>query len=410
MKNLNQKIDSSALGFSIIFILLIGLFTTGLIFISGANKRIETFFLGKEKMLINNQSSAHYFANQSELLQEKLVHSSGDTTSLVQKSWAGFKVINSKTYHHGKNVNRSFIYGVVPEEKLPTLYLAEKNQKLSIGGDTKIEGWIKTPKRGIARASISGKPFKGSKLYSGKMELSDKSLPKLKSNLFDLKASKFYQIPRLEKLPMDTTFSFDLETHFYTSTSTVELDGFLHGNVIIHSLEKVIIDAQADLDNVLIIAPKVEINENFSGRIHVIAHNRIDCAENVQLLYPSTLILNEIVKSSNSQTNGIYIGPNSMVLGGVGLISSAPNFRNPLLLDIDQSLIAGLVYSTGETQLKGKVYGSLMTSKFTLNTGGGVYGNHLLDATISDKIPEDFVFPDWLGDAKIMSAKLIECL
>lgn len=410
MESLSSKVQSSALGYSITFVLFVGLMTSGLVLVSGVNRRIETIFLGNDKMLVHNQVSANYFADQDDLESETLIHSSGDTTQLTQKKWAGYKLVTATTVRKNKKIKRAFIYGSVFEEKISTLYLAERNQKLSIGGTTKIEGWIKAPKRGIQRANISGKPFKGNKLFKGKLEISEKHLPKIKSELLKLKANNYFDLPVLEKLPFDSSFSFEEKTQLYTSKSKIELNGFLRGNLIVHSLERVIIHSQADLDKILIIAPVVEIRDNFKGRINVIAHQRIDCLKNVQLKYPSTLILNEITKNLSDSPNGIYIGENSSVIGGVALISSDPNFRKPLFLNLNGSLVAGLIYNVGETQLKGQVYGSVMTSKFILKTGGGVYGSHLVDAIISNKIPKNFAYPDWLKEITNTRTELIECL
>ena len=74
------------------------------------------------------------------------------------------------------------------------------------------------------------------------------------------------------------------------------------------------------------------------------------------------------------------------------------------------ALIGGLVYNMGETELNARIIGHLYTQKFTLRAGGGVYVNHLLDATVSStQLPDYFCIPAWLEKLENGKPKIISC-
>ena len=56
-----------------------------------------------------------------------------------------------------------------------------------------------------------------------------------------------------------------------------------------------------------------------------------------------------------------------------------------------KAVVYGQVFSCGTIDLKGCVYGSVLTNKFILRTPSAVYENHLLDATIDvSKLPVEY--------------------
>ncbi|NRA13352.1 MAG: hypothetical protein HRT57_15505, partial [Crocinitomicaceae bacterium] len=208
----------------------------------------------------------------------------------------------------------------------------------------------------------------------------------------------------------DSNYSFTEKTSLFTQGEAFTITHRLKGNIIIHSATAIVISESAQLENVILMAPSIRFEKGFKGSVQAIARHEIICEENVRLKYPSSLIINELNGMTNAEQSAIRIGKNAYVLGGVLLISKKSNFRKPLLLEVLEGTIAGLVYNQGETELRGKIIGSLYTNKFTLHAGGGIYGDHLLDATISsEQLPEDFIMPNWLMDVKSTKPILLSC-
>src|SRR5688500_6836812 len=101
-----------------------------------------------------------------------------------------------------------------------------------------------------------------------------------------------------------------------------------------------------------------------------------------------------------------------MVLGGVLLTTQQYDYRKPPFLEVRKdALIAGLVYNGGETELFGSVVGSLYTNQLIARVGGGSYGNHLVDALISQNdLPADFLMPLWLEEQSKVQSKVLAWL
>ena len=93
------RIPSSALGYAIAFMLLIGFVTSGVLFISSTNKRLEINYALREHMLLNNYLSIQHGARNQEAGGQLLVHSSGDSTMITRKNWGAYRVVVAETFH-----------------------------------------------------------------------------------------------------------------------------------------------------------------------------------------------------------------------------------------------------------------------------------------------------------------------
>jgi len=394
------KIESSALGYAISFLLLVGLITSGIVFISSVNKRIEINYELDEHLLFNNYFSLKYGAKLLETGETEIVHPSGDTSKLSVKEWGAFRVIFSKTHHGNKKVEKSALVGYKSISRYPALYLPDNRQVIKLCGKTIIEGDVYSSDRGFERGYIAGKNFEGSKLFDGVKKQSEKTLPKLKSYVKELGIELFRKdVSKIEGIEKDTAFNFSEQTSLWSTTDPIQLKNRITGNIVIHSFDSIFIAASAVLKNIILIAPIIHFEKGFTGSVQAIASEQIFCEEDVILNYPSSLILNVDNETDSKIEHKIYIGHNSKVIGGILLVSKKRNFRNPVYLEIDQALVGGLIYNEGTTEIKGKVIGSVYTSEFGLKTGGGEYTNYLLDATLSmQQLPKSFIMPNWLEE------------
>lgn len=399
-QSLNHKIKSSALGYAISFLLLIGLMTSGIVFISSVNKRVELNYELEEHLLFNNYFSLKYGAKLLETGETEIIHPSGDTSKLSIKEWGAYRAIVSKTHHGKKKVEKSALFGFRSLSRYPALYLPDNRQVVKLCGKTLIEGDVYTSDRGFERGYIAGKNFEGSKLFDGVKKPSEKTLPKLKNYLSSIGIDMFRKdVLKIEGIEKDTIFNFSEQTSLWSTTSPIQLKNKITGNVVIHSFDSIFVTSNSILKNVILIAPIIHFEKGFKGSVQAIASQHIFCDEDVVLNYPSSLILNVEDETGSKIEHKIYIGNNSKVIGGVLLISKKRDFRNPVYLEIDQAIVGGLIYNEGTTEIKGKVIGSVYTADFGLRTGGGEYTNYLLDATLSmQQLPKNFIMPNWLEE------------
>jgi hypothetical protein len=406
---LNQRIDASALGYAISFLLMVALLCTGVLLVSSVNKRLEHFYLTKEHLVFDNYVSLQLGAEMKSETKQ-LIHVSGDTSLIIKKQWGAFEIVTSNTFHKSLHIESSVLIGHETSNDIPTLYIPENNQPLKLAGDALVEGEVFVSERGVDRAYIAGRSYSRNKLIDGKISKSERFLPALGNgiSLFEVEnLVKNTQI--IEQLPKDSTFSFQTKTALYQSFDVVILDGKLKGNLIIRSFEKIIVTEKSNLEHVILIAPEIIFEKNTKAVTQVIALKRIVLESEVRLLYPSVCVLQEEKPEMDGKIHEILIGENAKVLGGILLRSSQPDFRKPLLLKIaEQAVVAGLVYNVGETEIKGSVIGHCYTNALVLRYGGGENSNHLLDCTLSSvKLPKGFVFPNWLKNTQEIKNKII---
>jgi hypothetical protein len=407
-----SKLNASALGYAITFLFLVGLVCTGVIFISSVNKRLELNYNLKEHIIMDNYLSLQIGATNESTVRKEIIHPSGDTTELTVKLWGSFKVIVATTKHNNRQIKKATLLGYEVTEVLPVLYLPDNNQALKLIGDTKIEGIAYLPERGVERGYIAGKNYVHEKLLYGEQKVSEKTIPKLKFQFENLSLESYVtNTKKIDGITKDTIFDFDQPTSLYTSIEPIYLSNVIKGNIIIHSFDSIYVSNQCKLENVILISPKVRFEKGFIGSVQVIAHEQIICEEKVRLTYPSTLILNELKINVESGNRSVTLKQNAQVRGGVLLVSQQNNSRKPIQLKMDhKSLISGLVYNTGNTEIRGRIIGHLYTNNFRLIEGGGEYTNHLLDVLLSsDRLPKDFIIPNWLEKCEVGKFKFISC-
>ena len=393
--------NSSALGYAIVFLLLIGLICSGVLFISSVNKRLEYNYTMKEHLIMDNSLSLIIGANLENQSSKTIVHPAGDTTQLIIKQWGAFKMIVAKTFHKNKIQQKTALSGIENNDNLPAFYLADNNQALKLAGNTKIEGLAYLPERGVESAYITGKSYSNDKLIYGDQKKSENFLPKIKEKYLNITFETFIKdCKKVEDIGKDSTYSFDTKTNLYSTISPIIIDHTIKGNIVIHSFDSIYVSSNAKLENVILISPKIRFQKEFKGSVQAIATNQIVCEENVILSYPSTLYLNENTFNISEKNNQIILKEKAKVLGGILMLSSQSNFRKPILLYIaTNSVASGIVYNQGSSEILGSIIGYCYTQNLHLKAGGGEYTNHLMDCVISSKLlPNKFIIPDWLEE------------
>jgi hypothetical protein len=405
----NKRVNASALGYAISFLLMIALLCTGVLLISSVNKRLEHFYLTKEHLVFDNYVSLQFGAIMKSSTRE-LIHYSGDTSLILKKQWGAFEIITSNTFHKSLHIESSVLIGHETSNDIPTLYIPENNQPLKLAGDALVEGDVFISERGVDRAYIAGRSFSRNKLIDGKISKSERFLPALGDGISLLEVENLVKnTQKVEQLPTDSTFSFQDKTTLYEVFDPIVLNQKLKGNLIIRSFDKITVTEKSHLEHVILIAPEIIFEKNTKAVTQVIAQKRIVLESDVKLLYPSVCVLQEEKPELDGKIHEILIGENAQVLGGVLLRSSQPDFRKPLRLSIaSQSVVAGLVYNSGETEIKGSIIGHCYTNALVLRYGGGENSNHLFDCTLSsEKLPKGFVFPNWLKNHPKETSKII---
>lgn len=405
---MKSKLKAGAMSYAIILSIVVGALCMSLIWITAAYRSTRIKTKNEEKLVVNLLSGIKAATSQTNIEDNDFILINGDSVFVKKSNWGMFNYYIVRAVKNGKSLQRSFLAGSEIKKKLPAIYLADNIRSLKIARNTIIRGTVYSPKGRIKDANISsGQENSNTKPFKGKLIESNKQLPELKDQLKNSQYDElvtFENEKQIDKLPFDSLFSFNQPTSRFSQSIPIYLEHNLRGNIIIESRDSIIVRNTSNLENVILKAPFIRFEIGFSGTVQVYAEDGVVLEESVQLQYPSSIYLHDHSRvTERTDTTVIHLQEKASVLGGVLLRSESPDFRNLIKLNIEKNAtIVGLVYNEGETQVRGTILGSLITRKLYLNTESSSYENHLLDGEINiNKVPEYFIYPDWLkGYAK----------
>jgi hypothetical protein len=326
-----------------------------------------------------------------------LFNDGNDFVSITKATWGGYCLI--KTEAEAKYCRKSAIALVgkdIFENEKIALYMVDKGQFLSVCGKTVIKGDSYLPKSGVRRAYIEGKSFSGTKIIDGKIQKSKEILPSLNSDMIGSNRQYLNGQESVSDSLIDMNFLLKSDTlknsfykktlAFYSSKWVTLSNKVLNGNIRIISTKGVTITNSVQTTDIIVYAPKIEIERGFSGNLQLFASDTILVNDGVRLLFPSFLAIPE----TQNPKAYISIGKDCNVLGDVLLSFKGDTKNNKLQCILNaSSAITGRVYCNGRFEIKGAANGTVYTSGFILRTLGSTYENHLLDAVINfDGLPE----------------------
>jgi len=397
MSKIGYRVKSSAMFYALFLLSIVSIVIAGLFQLSSLNQQLE-FKLELESILVNNSKSGLVYAkayfqelpsNQETTI--RLFDKGIDSVVISKRNWGGYQIIESKAVHNSNSFTKVVLVGSQDETQLSNLYLADQGRPLSLCGKTRLEGSCLLPKSGIKRAYISGQNYQGTDLIYGSKHDSKKQLPKINDelilnlNLSSGQKQEWNNDIEDLKVPFDS-----IGIHLFSNNPIYINSQTLKGQIVVESADSIVVSSNSVLADVILKSPKIIIEENFRGSFQCLANQNISIEKNVVLEYPSVLGL---VETKNGlKASSIYISTNVQLIGSVFLLSESPDFRKPIKLSVEEeSIINGFVYCDGQTELKGTINGSLYTKSFYLKTASSAYQNHLLNAKISDNLPDEFI-------------------
>lgn len=408
---LNHKLKSGALQFTVFVAVLIALLLSGLILYA------YTFGYMKEqsKAAIENiqlsDTAIAYLLEQSEISKDTLtidfINKEKQTVKVQVSPWGIFEKAVAVTQHRKKIFTKLAIIGSTSSAaNSPTLFLQEILNPLSLVGNTKIKGTAYLPSQGVKSGYIAGNSYYGSQLIYGKIERSASELPQLHKKTLDQLAfynNEYKPRKQEENINLEATRrlvnSFKARTkNVYSKDVLVLKDVTFTGNIVIKSDTLIIIKKTAFLKDLIVIAPIIEIESGTTGNFQALATKRITVGKDCTLNYPSALVLyqdNKLPKINISNIpfdNQIFIDAASIIKGSVCYLQTKTesDYNAQIVLE-KQSRIKGQVYCNGNFELKGTVSGSVYTKQFIANQAGSIFINHIYEGTIeNENVPAFF--------------------
>lgn len=418
-------LKAGALIYAISISLIISIVSGSLILFSYFNSiGIETFS-SKDRIAMNAMSGMNLllsqkgeaFAGESRI---DLFGEGRDAVTLQRKSWGAFEVLVSTAAFHNHAFTQMAIAGMgADEDTSMALYLADLDKPLSLCGKTIIRGTSYISDEGLKRAYIEGQNFEGSKMTDGLVKKSQKNIPLFNKSLTEKIQSYFTDSLQSQdsiinlsatEIPDSLSNPFTERTIWLYSQGNIDLKGKkLSGNIVILSERGIKIASDVHLEDVIVLAPKIEFEENFIGNAQVFSTDTIIIGENCRFNYPTVIGLIE-KKNAVIYSSTIIIKEKTEITGDLFAFMEKPDEKKQMRISLNKNtIVTGHVYSSGFADLKGSVYGSVICNKLMLNTPSSVYENHLLNAVIDrTKLPAFFTGADMIAQSK--SKKIVKWL
>lgn len=401
-------LKASSLFYAIAMSLLIGIISGSLILFAYLNRSYILSSLAKDNVRINAGSGINLLLSENSLFEKSdtvllsLFDDGIDSVRLVKKYWGAFDIGVAEAFTRKEHYKEVALIGTVLDDSSKiTLYLSDQNKALSVCGKTVIQGTCYLPKAGVKRSYIEGQTYVGDKLVYGKAKQSTHNLPPINKKM--IAANKAYLNKQFniadsiiyfheQEISDSIVQSFNDKTLLiYSEHPMVLLHNKYAGNICIVSDSSVFVGSESHLKDVLIYSPKIKVEKNFSGNFQAFAYDTIVIGENSTLTYPTVLGIIKFEKSADVAV--INVGDKTEISGVLFQFQENQNYQQTAKLQIGTgSIVNGQVYSDGQVEIKGSVYGSVICKEFTLATASSIYGNQLLNATLDfNRLSEYFV-------------------
>lgn len=395
-------LKAGALIYAVIMGLVISLTSSSLILFSYFSSIQFDHQADLHRVMLNARSGINILLAQptpeSDVIRRADLFNEGrDSVILVHKTWGALEVLSSTGVSKHNRFELTVMAGNDPgNDTSMALWLADMDKPLSLCGKAVLKGTCYLPKAGLKRAYIEGQNFIGDKMVQGEVKASAAQVPSENAALTDRISNLFNETDTKELpealLPDTLTGSFSDSTVCFYSPGLIYIGlNQFSGNVKIISAKKIVVSRDAVLQDIILAAPEVEVEEGFSGKVQIFARDSLIIGKNVRLDFPSVLGL---LPDKTTKAHPVLLVRSGAIVTGV--VFALGKHSSPLLpcrvVIQKEALIHGHLFSDALIDLQGSVWGSVTGRKFILTTPSAVYENHLLGGVIDrSKLSKDFV-------------------
>jgi len=386
-------LKASSLLYAIFVCLIVSLLCGSLIIIFNYQYRLkQQYFLEEELVRVSAANFLQVINNSEGITAEGEVKFTDERfiTYYTVSKWGFYNLVKTKTVFKKDTLYKAALLGGKPKKEPIALYLTDLDKPLHVGGTTNIQGNVKISKYGVKPGYINNKSFTGTKLVHGAIGVSGKRLPVLQQYVNVTGNQKIIEV-LLEELDGKSLYN-----SFYKPTIIVYADGrhtieniTLSGNIILQSKDSIYVKNTTALKDILIKAPSVVFDDNFSGVVQVFAKKNVSLKKGVQLRYPSSIYID----NDSEGKIEVLLDEKSKLAGGIVLTGNSYQSSLNRMVTVEKGAsVMGDVYCYGKTQLKGKVVGSVYTDRFYLKTASSIYENYIVDGEINrEELPDYFI-------------------
>lgn len=397
------KIKAGALQYVLIISVIIAILLLAFMLLINLQKQTATKQDFYKQTIFNVMNGFEYLSNSEitydETTSQQFSENTKENTQLLKKKWGLFDV-GVVTSTIGKQTFEKIALLGGKQEERDALYLQDNNTPLVLVGNTKIVGNVRLPRQGVKPGNIAGTSFYGNTLIAGNQHTSTSQLPSIPNfEQIETIVSYFYSNDSIQPIVLEEhtkrVQSFKKKTLLYESPGTIKLRNIsLKGNILIRSFSKIIVKSTTNLEDVLLIAPAIEIQEHTEGNFQAFASKTIEVGKASKLKYPSALVL---IGKTNKQTpeNRILLAE-QVQYKGILCYKEKEQLEErsyqPQIIVKNDTEVVGEIYCEGNLEMLGTVKGTVVTKEFLTNQNGSTYINHIYHGVINEKeLPAAYV-------------------
>lgn len=392
---------AGSLFYALAIAVIIALICSGVLLAASMNRIAMVNDVSSEELIRNANSGMEILLSDEMTGELDLFGRGMDSVRLEKKNWGAFQIAVSTAHRRNQSFRLISMTGWQCDENDRTaLVLADLDRPLSVSGKTELRGDCYLPEAGIKRAYIEGESYSGDKLVYGQIKKADRFLPKYNDSLVKQISALFSFSPGIQDsvLPYETFLTSDSIANsflnpvlYIRSAQAISIgEKIICGQVCIISAKAIRVGENSHIENAILIAPQIFIEEKAEGQFQAFARDSLHVEKNVRLNYPSVLGL---IADKNAPENAVVeFQEETFLAGQVFACTTSPDFRKHVLIRIEKkAVVYGYVYSSDLADLQGEIIGDLVCATFELKTNSAVYENHLLNAVIDrNKRSADF--------------------
>ncbi len=364
---------------------------------------VQSFFRIKSQELIQAFEQANTLVfetlEKTAVVSDTIVSGSGPKVSKQAANYHGAWLKRyASVSTHNRKAERVAFTGSKQSDRTPNLYLVNTNSPLVVVGNTRLEGNSYLPKQGVKAGNISGTYYQGNNLYYGRVIESKESLPKLEQGWIDYlqraTSGSFIDEATSISLEKEIKNSYHKPVQLLYDSDPIFLENEkITGNIIIQSQTKIVVGSRAQLQDVILIAPKIIIQDGVKGSFQSIATKNIEIGKGCYLSYPSAaVLLDQNVVYNTTQNNQLQnakpdfnIGSGTVIEGAIVYLKNKKSPDNRIKTHVmiaPKTEIVGEVYCEGNIDFQGTIRGSMYTRQCIARQSGSVYLNHIYNGKV----------------------------
>ena len=382
-------IKASSLLYAVYICLIVGVICGALLFYSSLYSQLNIYYNTREELYIHNQSSVNYALTYIDKV-DSVEGESGMYSNFDMVPYGLLSILTVRSYVGSDTITSIHFVGQESTEKT-CVYLPADSKPLSYFGTVKLIG-IKTMPAGRISESYINSGINNLISVGASVDATDAlpSLNKRFKNPICIGAEKNMTLAQLQTLNGSIYYNSFSEQTITIGVATHDLNHkSLKGNFIIKCRDSLVIAKNTILEDVILIAPKITFEDGFHGSVQAFASEKIQVGKNVRLDYPSIICIN----NEGSEKSEIVVKEDTQIFGAIVSFGFEVKFldRNSITFS-ERSVLTGDIYCQGKAFLKGKLFGSVYTNRFSTATNSGIYENCISDVEINvERRPDYFI-------------------